>query len=110
MGKWLNNIGRIIKKKDGGFFMVFERRQDKNKQYIGENPFPLVINEGDFFQLKPKADDLAKLVADGKISQETSDKICETVRFEINRAPAKETDATTETKSQAKPANSGVNF
>lgn len=88
--KWLNNIGRIIKKKDGGFFMVFERRQDKDKNYIGENPFPLVIIEGDYFQLKAKKDDLAKLVADGKMSQETADKICETVRFEINKAPDRE--------------------
>lgn len=104
-GKWLNNIGRIIKKKDGGFFMVFERRQDKNKEYMGENPFPLVVNEGDYFQLKAKKDDLAKLVADGKMTQETADKICETVRFEISRAP--EGDGK---KPAAKSNDDGVNF
>lgn len=86
-GKWLNNIGRIIKKANGGFFMVFERQKDKNKEYIGESPFPLTINEGDFFQVKLKKDDLAKLVADGKMSQETADKICAVVKFEISRAP-----------------------
>ncbi len=107
-GKWLNNIGRIIKKKDGGFFMVFERRQDKNKQYIGDNPFPMVINEGDFFQLKPKKEDLANLVLTGKLTQELSDKICETVRFEINKAPAK--DESGQVTKTAKPNDGGVNF
>jgi hypothetical protein len=106
-GKWLNNIGRIIKKKDGGFFMVFERQQDKAKQYIGESPFPLTINEGDFFQLKAKKDDLQRLVDTGKMSQETANKIAETVRFEISRAPAK-TDGP---PLPAKKANDdGVNF
>lgn len=88
--KWLNNIGRIIKKKDGGFFMVFERQLDKNKVPRGENPFPLTINEGDFFQLKAKSEDLRNLVESGKMTQETADAICENVRFEISRAPDRE--------------------
>lgn len=105
MGKWLNNIGRMCKKKDGGYFLVFERRKDKNKEYIGDNPFPMVINEGDYFQLKAKKDDLAGLVAKGTLTQEQADKICEVVKFEISRAPQGE-----ESKPEAKPDKSGVNF
>jgi hypothetical protein len=90
---WINNFARIIKKKDGGYFMVFERQKDKNKQPIGPNPFPMTFNEGDFLQCKLKKDDLAKFVADGKMSQETADKICETVKFELSRAPAKDASA-----------------
>jgi hypothetical protein len=89
MNGWLNNIARLCKKKDGGYFLVFERQKDKNKQPIGENPFPITINEGDYFQAKLKREDLAKLVSDGKMSQDTADKICESVKFEISRAPVK---------------------
>lgn len=109
--KWLNNIARVIKKKDGGFFLKFERRKDKNKQYIGDNPFPLVINEGDILQMRAKKDELAKLVADGKMSQETADKICETVRFEISKAPDSTAKATAPASSAPpKKDNNGVNF
>lgn len=89
-GKWYNNIGRVIKTKKGGYFMVFERQKDKDKKYKGESPFPLTINEGDMFQMKLKKDDLQKLVNDGKMSQETADSICETVKFEISKAPARD--------------------
>jgi hypothetical protein len=48
--KWLNNIGRMVKKKDNsGYFLVFERRKDKEGNPIGDNPFPLVIEEGTYF-------------------------------------------------------------
>lgn len=87
MSKWLNNIGRVIKAKSGNYFMVFERRKDKDGNPVGEDCFPLVFNEGDTLQLKLKKDDLQKLVDDGKMSQETADKICETVKFEVSRAP-----------------------
>ncbi len=89
--QWKNNIGRMIKKKNGkGYFLAFGRALDKDKKPIGENHFPLVINEGDIIQMKPKGDDLARLVADGKMSEETATKICETVKFELSIAPAKE--------------------
>lgn len=89
-GKWLNNIGRVIKNKKGGYFLVFERQKDKNKKPKGDNCFPLTINEGDVFQMKLKKDDLQKLVDDGGMSQETADSICETVKFEISKAPARD--------------------
>lgn len=90
MSKWLNNIGRVIKSKKGSYFLIFERQKDKNKNYRGENPFPLTINEGDMFHLKLKKDDLQKMVDDGKMSQETADSICETVKFEVSKAPARD--------------------
>lgn len=96
MGKWLNNVARIIKfNKNGksGYFLKFERRQDKDGNYIGEDPFPIVINEGDILSMKTKSEDLAKLVADGRMSQETADKICESVKFEIS-IPPRDQDAT----------------
>ena len=108
--KWLNNIGRIIKKKDGGYFMVFERRKDKDQKYIGENPFPLIVNEGDFFQLKPKKDDLKGLIEQGKITEETANKICETVRFEISRAPQKDGESKGTADAPAKSKKDEVNF
>ncbi len=98
---WLNNIARIIKKKDGGHFLVFGRRTDKDKKPIGDNPFPLTVNEGDIFQMKAKSEDLQKLVDDGKMSQETADKICQTVRFEISRGPS---------SNQGSSDDDGVNF
>ncbi len=116
-GKWLNNIGRICrkgeKKADGSYdhFLVFERNKDKNKQPIGENPFPITIKEGDFFQLRSKKDDLAGLVAKGIMTQELADKIYENVRFEVSRAPAKETVAATAAPAApAKKDDGGVNF
>lgn len=86
-GKWLNNIARLIQTGEGKFGLVFERPQDKDGNYIGEDPFPLTINEGDWFQAKLKKDDLKRLVDSGKMSQETADKICKRVKFEFSRAP-----------------------
>jgi hypothetical protein len=88
--KWLNNIARLIRRKDGKYFLKFERAQDKNKQYIGDSPFPLVINEGDVFQARLKKDDLQSLVDSGRMSQEVADRICETVKFEFSKAPDRE--------------------
>lgn len=102
--KWLNNIARLLKTKDGKYFMVFERAKDKNKQPIGENPFPIVINEGDTLQAKLKKDDLAGLVANGKITQEVADRICETVKFEFSKGPAR---SAAPSKSNS---DDGVNF
>lgn len=115
-GKWLNNIGRIIKKKDkedgtpGGYFMVFERRKDKDGNYIGDNCFPLTVNEGDFFQLKPKKDDLQGLVDAGKLKQEVADEICKTVRFEISRAPEKDSAPAKDKSASKKADKDEVNF
>lgn len=89
-GKWLNNIARLIKKKDGGYFLKFERQTDKNREYKGESCFPLTINEGDVFQAKLKKDDLQGLVDKGIIDQEKADSICETVKFEFSLAPREE--------------------
>lgn len=108
---WLNNIGRMIKKKPkeegkpAGYCLVFERRKDKDGKYIGESPFPLTINEGDYFQLRKKEDDLAGLVRDGKLSQEIANEICKSVKFEISRAPL----GSKENK-EAKETNDEVNF
>jgi len=104
--KWLNNIARLIKSSKGKYFMVFERAKDKNKKPIGDNPFPLIINEGDTFQAKLKKDDLQGLVNNGKLSQEQADNICETVKFEFSRAPAR-TAPTVNTNSND---DDGVNF
>lgn len=87
-GKWFNNIARLIKKKAGGYFLVFERQKNKDGEYIGESPYPLTINEGDILQARLKKEDLAGLVKKGKMSQETADKICEHVKFEFSKAPA----------------------
>lgn len=103
--KWLNNIGRVIKSKKGSYFLIFERQKDKNKNYRGDNCFPLVINEGDMFQLKLKKDDLQKLVDEGKMSQDTADSICETVKFEVSKAPPR--DGTT---NQSSNGDDEVNF
>lgn len=97
-GKWLNNIARLIaytKDNKKGYFLKFERQSKLNKEtnkreYIGENPFPLVINEGDTFQAKLKKDDLQRLVDEGKMTAETAAKICETVKFEFSKAPARD--------------------
>jgi len=90
-GKWFNNIARLIKRKDGGYFLKFERASKKNEagEYVptGDNPYPLTINEGDIFQARLKRDDLAKLVENGKMSKETADSICESVKFEFSIAP-----------------------
>lgn len=109
MNKWLNNIGRVIKAKKGNYFLVFERRKDKDDKPIGEDCFPLVINEGDTFQLKLKRDDLQKLVDEGKMSEETAEKICETVKFEVSKAPPR--DAAEQHPAKGKSSNkNGVNF
>lgn len=100
--KWLNNIGRIIKKKDGGYFLVFERQKDADGNYRGEDPFPLTVNEGDIFQLKKKEDDLAGLVEMEKMTQETADKIAKVVRFEVSKAPDKEEKKSDKAKGKAK--------
>lgn len=105
-GKWLNNIARLLKTSGGKYFMVFERPKDKNKNPIGDNPFPLVINEGDTFQAKLKKDDLQGLVANGKLSQEQADRICETVKFEFSRGPAR-TNVPVASNSNS---DDGVNF
>jgi len=114
---WINNCARIIKTKKNSYFMVFERRKDKDGDHIGDNPFPMVINEGDTFNLRRKEDDLANLVKEGKISQETADKICETVRWEISRPPREENEKEpkkSEGKSNGKSAknddNDDLNF
>jgi hypothetical protein len=109
-GKWLNNIARVIKKKSGGFFLKFERQKDKNGNYIGENPFPLLVNEGDIFQMRKKEDELARLVESGKMSQATADKITANVKYEISKAP--DQAEASETKSETKSSNEKdeVNF
>lgn len=89
-GKWINNIARLIKKKTGGYFLVFERMKDKDGNPKGENPFPLTIHEGDILQAKLKKDDLAKLVDEGFMSPETAESICERVKFEFSIAPPRE--------------------
>jgi hypothetical protein len=108
---WKNNIGRMVKKKNGkGYFLIFGRRKDKDGKPLGENHFPLTINEGDIVQMKTKSDDLANLVREGKMSQETADKICESVKFELAIAPPKEDgDAKTEA-ADTSDDNSGVDF
>jgi hypothetical protein len=113
-GEWLNNVGRIIRvyKEDGetikNHFLKFERRKDKDGNYVGKNPFPLTINEGDTFTMKPKNEDLAGLVKNGTLSQEQADKIYRNVRFELNRPPE---DETNKPKDEAKkPDAGGVDF
>ncbi len=91
-GKWLNNVARLIKKKDGGYFLVFGRRTDKDGTPVGEDIFPLTINEGDIFQAKVKKDDLQRLVDDGRMDQETADDIARRVKFEFSIAPKKDED------------------
>jgi hypothetical protein len=87
-GKWFNNIARVIKKKNGGYFLAFERAKDKNGNYIGESPYPMTINEGDILQMRLKKDDLAGLVSRGIMTQAIADKICENVKFEVSKPPA----------------------
>jgi hypothetical protein len=102
--KWLNNIARLLKSRDGKYFLVFARPTDKNKKPIGDNPFPLVINEGDTLQAKLKKDDLQGLVNNGKLSQEQADRICETVKFEFSKGPARTNRPAKST------SDDGVNF
>jgi len=115
MSKWINNVARMIKKKNGGYFLVFERRKDKDGNYVGESPFPLTIQEGDIFQAKKKADDLKGLVEMGSLTQEAADEICKRVGFEFSIAPKDEqpSEKTEEPKKEAtkKPAKkSEVDF
>lgn len=105
---WVNNLARVIKKKDGGYFLKFERQKNKDGKPYGDNPFPLAINEGDIFQMKRKEDDLQKLVDEGRMSQETADKICRTVRFEISKAPSRDGDA--KKSNQSSDGDDEVNF
>lgn len=109
-GKWLNNVARLIKKKDkedgspGGYFLEFGRRKDKDGNRIGdENPYPLVINEGDIFQARVKKDELQKLVDKGDMTQEVADKISKHEKFEFSIAPKDETEEPKKTEGK-KPA------
>ncbi len=104
--KWINNVARLIKKKDGGYFLKFGRATKKDGTAIGENPFPLTIQEGDIFQAKLKMADLQKALTDGKLDQAQANKICQTVKFEFSIAP-KDGSKKTETK---KADDDEVNF
>ena len=87
-GKWLNNVARLIKKANGGYFLKFARPTTKDGKPIGDNPFPMTIQEGDVFQAKLKRDDLQSLIDKGIMSEEVADKICATVKFEFSKAPS----------------------
>lgn len=107
---WKNGIGRMIKKKNGkGYFLIFERPKDKDGKHIGESHFPLTINEGDIIQMKAKADDLKNMVQKGKMSEETAEKICEVVKFELSIAP-KKAEGEEKAEAAAAPNGSDVDF
>ncbi len=100
--KWLNNIARLIKyEKNGkpGYFLLFERRKDKDGKFVGESPYPLTINEGDTLQAKLKTEDLKNLVAEGFLTQEAADDICKHTKFEFSKAPPREDDQAKDQKS-----------
>ena len=82
--------------------MVFERRKDKEGNHIGDSPYPLVIQEGDIFPLRLKKDDLKRFVDEGSMSQETADKICETVKFEMSIPPQDEEKPKTQPSKKSK--------
>lgn len=93
---WFNNIARLVKRKKDKpsdpdkYFVVFERRKDKNGNYVGESPFPLTIEEGTYFEAKKKSEDLKGLVELGTITQAQAEEICKYVGFEISLAPPRE--------------------
>jgi hypothetical protein len=101
--EWFNNIARIVKKKNGGYFLSFERQKNKEGEYLGESPYPIVINEGDIFQARTKKEDLGRLVELGKMSQEAADRICENVKFEMSIPPKKDEDKASVSQSESTP-------
>lgn len=104
-GKWFNNIARIIKTKKGGYVLVFGRPTDKDgKPKTEENPFPIVINEGDILPAKLKKVLLDKLVEEGRITEETAERIGAIEKFEID-LPPRETK-----KKKNKSDDDGVDF
>lgn len=104
--KWFNNIARLLKRKDGKYFLKFERSKTKDGTYIGDSPFPLIINEGDTLQARLKKEDLQGLVDNGKLTEAQVAKICETVKFEFSKAP----DRAEPTVTPVKDDDDGVNF
>lgn len=88
--KWVNNIARVIKKKNGGYMLAFGRKTDRDGNPKGDNPFPLVINEGDILHAELTKASLQKAVEKGLLQQETADKICANEKFTISLAPEKD--------------------
>lgn len=88
--KWVNNIARIVKKKNGGYMLKFERKQDRDGNYKGDSPFPLTINEGDILHAELTKESLAKAVEKGLMTEETAEKISKFEKFTISLAPSKE--------------------
>jgi hypothetical protein len=97
--QWFNNIARLIEYQEGKFGLSFGRRRDKDGNIIKvkdkdgklvepPNPFPIVINEGDFLPAKSKKMQLKKLVENGVMSQETADNINRYEKFEIDLPPS----------------------
>lgn len=107
---WYNNIARLVKKKNGKFCLIFERSKNKAGEHMGESPYPLVINEGDILQARLKREDLEGLVVSGKMSQEIADRICETVKFEISKAPDADDNLSKSVSVKKSPAKGGVDF
>lgn len=114
--KWINGAIRLVKytkkQKDGtpllddkgrevqGFFLSFERRKDKDGNYVGENPFPLVINEGDTLPAeRVSRESLDEAVKAGRLSQAAAEAIIKNVAYTISIPPKDE--------GKTKPAKNG---
>lgn len=91
--QWHNNIGRIIKKENGGYFLVFERKKDKDKKYKGDSPFPITIEEGDYLHVELTKDSLEKAVKKKLLKKSVADKIAEREKFTISLPPVKDEES-----------------
>jgi hypothetical protein len=112
--KWFNNIARLIRYQKNEtspvtYFVKFERAKNKNKEYIGESPFPLVINEGDTLHARLKSEDLRGLVEQGRMTQKDADKICNNVKFEFSKAPDR-SEPKVNTTVNSSGEDDGINF
>lgn len=87
--KWVNNIARVVKKKNGGYMLKFERQKDRDGNYKGDSPFPLTINEGDILHAELTKASLARAVEKGFMTEDTAKKISEREKFTISLAPLK---------------------
>lgn len=102
------NLGTVMKsKKDNPndpdrFYIKLEQRRDKDKKIVGEPLFPItlangkVLNEGDTLSMFSKTEQFKRLVADGKMTEETAEKmsflrydVCLSEKLNEDGTPAK---------------------
>lgn len=83
--EWFNNIARLIKKKDGGYFLVFGRPTDKNgKRLKMDHPFPLTIKEGMIMNAQLTSDRLEYLVDNDLLDAKSAKQIAAREKFQFS--------------------------